>query len=107
MDIKKALSVLYYIGMALVFLGVLMGVTHVEYNYLVLFIGSLPMIGVRVYNRIVGRVENHRIFSILVYSSLFLLPAAWAMYADKSYWVVFIAIMAVLDTYASFRRIRK
>ncbi len=107
MDLKKVLSVLYYIGMVLVFLGVLMGVTHVEFNYLVLFIGSLPMIGVRIYNRIIGRVENHRIFSILIYSALFLLPAAWAMYAGKSYWILFIAIMAALDTYASFRRLRK
>lgn len=107
MDLKKVLSVLYYIGMVMVFLGVLMGVTHVEYNYLVLFIGSLPMIGVRIYNRIIGRAENHRIFSILIYSALFLLPAAWAMYTGRSYWIVFIAMMAVLDTYASFRRIRK
>nr|WP_321453389.1 hypothetical protein [uncultured Carboxylicivirga sp.] len=107
MDKKKILSILYYIGMALVFFGVLMAVTKVEYSYLVLLIGSLPIIGVRIYNRIVGREENHRIFSILIYSSLFLLPASWALFTNRTYWVVFIIMMVALDFYASFRRIRK
>ncbi|MCU4162608.1 hypothetical protein [Carboxylicivirga caseinilyticus] len=107
MDFKRVLSILYYIGMGLVFLGVLMGVTNVDYDYLVLFIGSLPIIGVRIYNRVIGRKENFRVFSILIYSSIFLLPTAWAMYTNRTYWVVFIICMVVLDFYASFRRLRK
>ena len=101
------LSILYYIGMGLVFLGVLMGVTQVDFDYLVLLLGSLPIIGVRIYNRIIGREENRRVFSILIYSSIFLLPAAWALFTNRSYWVVFIMLTVVLDFYASFRRIRK
>ncbi len=107
MDIKKVLSIVYYIGMALVFIGVLMGMSDLEYNYMVLLIGSLPIIGVRIYNWIIGLVENRRVNSILVYSSLFLLPAVWAMYTGRSYWVVFILMVAVLDTFASFRRFKK
>ncbi|MBS2097882.1 hypothetical protein [Carboxylicivirga linearis] len=107
MDYKRLLSILYYIGMGLVFLGVLMGVTQVDFDYLVLLLGSLPIIGVRIYNRIIGREENRRVFSILIYSSVFLLPAAWALYTNRSYWVVFIMLTVVLDFYASFRRIRK
>jgi len=107
MDYKRLLSILYYIGMGLVFLGVLMGVTKVDFAYLVLLMGSLPIIGVRIYNRIIGREENQRVFSILIYSSVFLLPAAWALFTNRSYWVVFIMLTVVLDFYASFRRIRK
>ena len=107
MDYRKFLSILYYIGMGLVFLGVLMGIAHVQYNYLVLLIGSLPIIGVRIYNRVVGRIENRRVFSILVYSSVFLLPAVWALYTNRSYWIVFILLTAVLDTFASYRRFKK
>lgn len=106
MDKRKFLSILYYIGMGLVFLGVLMGMSGVEFNYLVLLIGSIPIIGVRVYNLIIGIAENRRVNSILVYSSAFLLPAVWAMYTGRSYWVIFILMVAVLDTFASFRRFK-
>ncbi len=107
MDYRKVLSILYYIGMGLVFLGVLMGITKVNYSYLVLLVGSIPIIGVRIYNRIVGRKENYRIFSILIYSAIFLFPAVWALYTNRSYWIIFIFLTAALDTYASFRRIKK
>ncbi|MCU4175706.1 hypothetical protein [Carboxylicivirga sp. N1Y90] len=107
MELKKILSITYYIGMALVFLGVLMGVAHVENHYIVLLVGSIPIIGVRVYNLIVGRVENRRVFTILVYSSAFLLPAVWALATDRGYWIIFIMLTAVIDSYASFRRFKK
>lgn len=107
MKIYKLLSVVYYIGMALVFLGVLMHISDLNGGIYTFASGALIIIGIRLYNRIVGREENLRIFTILLYSSLFLLPAAWAMFTHRRYWIVFIIITAALDSYASFRRIRK
>jgi len=93
--------------MALVFLGVLMHISDMYYGAWTFAAGALIMIAIRLYNRIVGRPENQRVFTILLYSSVLLLPAAWAMLTYRRYWVVFILLTAVLDTYASFRRIRK
>ena len=107
MNIYKLLSVVYYIGMALVFLGILMHISELEYGVWIFSGGALSMIGIRLYNRIVGKPENLRIFTILLYSSLLLLPAAWAMYTHRRYWIIFIILTAALDAYASFRRIKK
>lgn len=107
MELKKILSIAYYIGMGLVFLGVLMGVADVSNHYIVLFIGSVPIIGVRIYNRMIGSPEKRTVFTILIYSSLFLLPAVWALATNRGYWIIFIVLTAVLDSYASFRRFKK
>ena len=107
MNIYKVLSVSYYIGMALVFIGVLMHMSDLTYGAYVFGGGSLIMIGIRLYNMLFGKPMNRRVHTILVYSSLMLLPAAWAMITYRRYWVIFIVLTAILDTYASFRRIKK
>jgi len=107
MNIYKFLSVVYYIGMALIFLGVLMHLGAVPNTVYVFSAGALFIIGIRAYNQIAGKPENRRIHTILLYSSLFLAPAAWAMYTGRTYWIVFIILTAALDSYASFRRIKK
>ncbi|MBK3517656.1 hypothetical protein [Carboxylicivirga marina] len=107
MKIYKLLSIVYYIGMALVFIGVLMHISDLVSGAWVFGAGSLIMIGIRGYNRMIGRIENRRVFTILLYSSLMLLPATWAMLSYRKYWIIFIALTALLDTYASFRRIKK
>ena len=107
MKIYKLLSIVYYIGMALVFIGVLMHISDLNYGAWVFGGGSLIMIGIRGYNRMIGRIENQRVFTILLYSSIMLLPATWAMLTGRKYWIIFIALTAILDTYASFRRIKK
>ncbi|WP_439184034.1 hypothetical protein [Carboxylicivirga taeanensis] len=107
MNIYKLLSVIYYIGMALVFLGILMHISDMESGAWCFSGGAITMVGIRLYNRIVGKVENQRVFTILLYSAIMLLPAAWAMLTHRRYWIIFIALTAILDTYASYRRIRK
>jgi len=107
MNIYKLLSVIYYLGMALVFLGVLMHISELEYGAWCFAGGAITMVGIRLYNRIIGKPENQRIFTILLYSSLLLLPAAWVMYTNRGYWVIFLLITAALDSYASYRRIKK
>ena len=107
MNIYKLLSVIYYVGMALVFLGVLMHISDLSYGAWVFSAGAFVMIAIRFYNRTIGKPENQRVYTILLYSSLMLAPAAWAMLTYRRYWVIFILLTAVLDTYASFRRIRK
>jgi len=107
MNIYKLLSAVYYIGMALIFLGILMHVSSISNTVYVFSAGALFIIGIRAYNQIAGKPENRRVHTILLYSSLFLAPAAWAMYTGRTYWIVFIILTAVLDSYASFRRFKK
>ncbi|MCT4648131.1 MAG: hypothetical protein N4A74_24295 [Carboxylicivirga sp.] len=107
MNLYKFLSAIYYVGMALVFLGVLMHITDLQYGVWAFSAGALVMIGIRFYNRTIGKPENKRVNSILFYSSLMLAPAAWAMLTYRRYWIIFIVLTAILDTYASFRRIKK
>ena len=107
MRLNKLLSIAYYIGMGLVFIGVLMGVSDLAAAPWVLLGGTIPIVGVRLYNRLIGRPENQRIFSILLYSSLSLFGAFWGLFTNRSYWILFILIMAVIDAYASYRRIKK
>lgn len=106
MNINKLLSTLYYIAMGLVFFGVLMQLASVPNALIVFGTGAFFMFGIRLYNRIIGKPENRRIFTILLVSASFLLMAAWAIYTNRGYWVLFIFITATLDAYASFRRIR-
>jgi hypothetical protein len=107
MNIYKVLSITYYIGMALVFIGVLMHMSGLNYGAYVFGGRSLIMIGIRLFNRLYGKIENRRVHTILLYSSLMLLPAAWAMITYRRYWIIFLVLTAILDTYASFRRIKK
>jgi general stress protein CsbA len=101
----KFLSILYYLGMALLFAGIIMMMTDMSGGLIVFSAGTLPIVGIRLFNRIVARPERQRINTILFISSLFLAGAAAAKYYDEKYWVVFILITAVLDFYVSFRRI--
>ncbi len=107
MNIYKLLSVIYYVGMALVFLGILMHMSELSYGAWCFAGGAVVMVGIRLYNRLIGKPENQRVYSILLYSAILLLPAAWAMYTHRRYWIIFIILTAVLDTYASYRRIKK
>ena len=102
----KILSITYYIGMALLFAGIIMMMTDISGNLIVFSIGTIPIVGIRLFNRIVAKPERQRINTILFISSLFLVAAAAAFYYNEKYWVVFILITAVLDFYVSFRRVK-
>ncbi|MBR8535930.1 hypothetical protein KDU71_10210 [Carboxylicivirga sediminis] len=107
MNIYKFLSVIYYIGMALVFLGILMHMSGLTYGAWCFAGGAVIMVAIRLYNRMVGKPENQRVYTIMLYSAVLLLLAAWAMLAHRGYWIIFIILTAILDTYASYRRIKK
>lgn len=100
------LSTLYYIGMGLVFIGMILMLTESPFGLSVYALGVLPIIGVRVYNRIVSIPERQRIHTIMVVAALFLAFAGIAFYLSKAYWIVFILIAAALDFYSSFRKFK-
>jgi len=102
----KALSILYYVAMALLFIGIVLLLTDANAGLIVYFAGAIPIVAIRAYNRFVCTPERRRINTILTYSSLFLIAAGTANYFEKPYWVVFILITAVLDFYVSFRKIK-
>lgn len=105
MNYLKLFSILYYIGMAIYIIGIL---TQLSGSYLgpyLLIIGVLPIIGVRIYNRTVAIEARKRINTILLFSSFFLAAAGITVLMNKSYWIIFIIIGAVLDGYSSFRRL--
>ncbi|TAJ09410.1 hypothetical protein DMA11_20090 [Marinilabiliaceae bacterium JC017] len=105
MNVYKFLSGLYYAGMAILLVGIVMYLAELESAFYVFAAGTIPIIGIRAYNLIVGKPENRRIFMILFVSSLFMGAAAAAIFMHKSYWIIGILIAAMLDFYASFRRL--
>ena len=102
----KALSIIYHIGIALLFVGIILLLTDTNGALIVYFIGVIPIAGIRLFNRIVAKPERQRINTILFVSSLFLVAAGVAKFYGKEYWIVFILITAVLDFYVSFRKIK-
>jgi len=104
--ILKTLSTLYYLGMAFLFIGIVMLLTDIYGGLIIYSIGAIPIVSIRIFNRVVCKPDKRRINSILVFSSLFLIATGVAKYYQESYWVVFILITAVLDFYVSFRKIK-
>ena len=102
----KFFSIAYYVGMILLFIGIVMLLTDIKGGLILFSAGALPIVGVRIFNRSVCKPERRRINTILVISSLFLLAAGVAKFYHKEYWIVFILITAVLDFYVSFRKIK-
>ena len=102
----KALSILYYLGMILLLVGIVLLLTDKTSGLTIFAIGATPIVGIRLFNRIVAKPERQRINTILFVSSLFLVAAGVAKFYGKEYWIVFILITAVLDFYVSFRKIK-
>jgi hypothetical protein len=67
--------------------------------------GALPIVGVRIYNRLVAAKDHKRINSIMLLSSLLLVLASIAIFYGKNYWTIFIFTASLIDVYASFRRL--
>ena len=102
----KSLSTLYYIGMAFLFIGIVMLLTDIYGGLIVYSIGAIPIVSIRIFNRVVCKPDRRRTNTILVASSLFLIASGVANYFQESYWIVFILITAALDFYISFRKIK-
>ncbi|ASB49631.1 hypothetical protein [Alkalitalea saponilacus] len=104
MELNKLLSTLYYIGMVMLLIGIVLHIAESSAGFYLYATGLLPVFGVRVYNLIIGRPESKRKHGIFVISAIMLVLAGVAMFTGRSYWVLFLAISAVLDFYISFRR---
>jgi hypothetical protein len=105
MNYLKLFSVLYYVGMALVVVGTLVGLSGSELAFWFLAFGVAPIFGIRFYNRMVAAPERQRINGILLISAAALVCGVVAFYMQQQYWVVCMFTAAILDGYASFRRL--
>jgi hypothetical protein len=104
MNILRFLSGLYYAGMVLVISGIIMHLADITGALWVFAIGLIPVLGIRIYNFIIAAPHRKRLNGILMTSAVFLAAAVFAIYYDRSYWIIFVAISAVLDGYTSFRK---
>ena len=104
MGLLRFFSGLYYAGLILILAGIIMHISGAESAPWLFAAGLIPVLGVRIYNFVIAPSNRKRINAILMMSAVFMAVALAAIYYHKSYWVVFIAISAVLDGYTSFRK---
>ncbi|PWD99944.1 hypothetical protein [Marinilabilia rubra] len=104
MGFLRFLSGLYYAGLILILAGIIMHISGMDNAPWLFAAGLIPVLGVRIYNFIIAPSHRKRINGILMLSAVFLAATLAAIYYEKSYWIVFIAISAVLDGYTSFRK---
>jgi len=106
MKTDRLFSILYTAGMIFILAGVILHLADINYDYLVMAIGLLPVIGIRIYNMSKSSSADHRKHMIHVMSSLALAAACVSIYYNTTHWVVFILIFVVLDLYISFRGLK-
>lgn len=104
MNFLRFFSGLYHAGLVLILAGVIMHVTETAAAPWVMAVGIVPVLGVRIYNFVIAPSQRKRPNAILMVSSFFLVAAVLAIYLDRSYWILFVAIAAVFDGYVSFRK---
>jgi len=104
MNFIRFFSGLYHAGLILILAGVIMHVSGISAAPWVIAVGVVPVLGVRIYNFVIAPSHRKRPNAILMVSSFFLVAAVLAIYLGRSYWIVFVAIAAVLDGYVSFRK---
>jgi hypothetical protein len=104
MTTNKILTTLYYQGMVILLTGIIMHISELTYAFWIYFVGLIPVVGIRAFNLVIGKPDNFRKNVILGLSALALVAAGAAMLYGRTYWVIFIAISAVLDLYISFRK---
>ncbi|WP_291856883.1 hypothetical protein [Marinilabilia sp.] len=105
MGFYRLLSGLYYAGMVLILAGIVMNITEMPSAVWVFAVGLIPVLGVRIFNYVIAPAHRKRINGILMLSAVFLTIAIAFIFYKKDYWILFIAISAVLDGYVSFRKI--
>lgn len=105
MGFYRFLSGLYYAGMVLILAGVIMNIAEMKSASWVFAIGLIPVLGIRIYNFMIAPPHRKRTNGILMLSAIFLAVSVTAIYYQKDYWILFIALSAVLDGYVSFRKI--
>lgn len=101
----KKLNALYICGMLLVLAGVILCLAKIESGGYLLAAGALVQLGIRTHNRWHAPREKERIYSIMLLSSAIIGVAAITWFMGKNYWILLIFLAAILDVYASYRRI--
>ncbi len=104
MGFYRFLSGLYYAGMTLILAGIILHLSNISGAEWMLFAGIIPVLGIRIFNFIIAPDARKRINGVLMVSAVFLTIAIFSIYMGRSYWIIFIAISAVLDGYVSFRK---
>jgi hypothetical protein len=104
MQLYRFLSGLYYAGLILILAGIIMHIIDIPGAPWIFTAGIIPVLGVRIYNFVIAPAHRKRINGILMLSAVFLTAAVFAIYFDRGYWILFIAISAMLDGYVSFRK---
>lgn len=104
MSTYKILETSYYIGMVLLITGIIIVLAEKTFGPYIYCIGLIPLIVIRSYNYITGNPENKRKLFILLISTLFLTIAGIAIFLNRSWWILLIAISATIDLYISFRK---
>jgi general stress protein CsbA len=104
MNYIRFFSGLYYAGLIIFLSGIIMHLTDSESAVWLLSIGLIPILGVRIYNFLIAPPQRKRINAILMTSAVFLVVATISISYGREYWIVFIAVSAVLYGYVSFRK---
>lgn len=105
MNYQRTLSIIYYIGMVLVVIATVAALSNTQWAPYLLAAGVAPIVAIRIHNRVNALPDFQRINTILLASSLILAGGVVALFFGKSYWVVCLFTTAMLDIYASFRRL--
>ncbi|MGQ1946249.1 hypothetical protein ACT3CD_04005 [Geofilum sp. OHC36d9] len=103
MQINKTLTTIYYFAMLLILGGIILHITEINFAVPVLITGLIPVLAIRIYNWIMTAPEDRRRSFVYVFSGLALAAAVTAIYFNRSYWIIFVALSALLDFYYSFR----
>lgn len=100
---QRTLTIANYIGMLLIVAGLLLHLNETALGFWLLSAGLVPVLALRSYNLVLAEEDQRRQHFLLLVSALALVATAAALWYNRSYWVIFIAIAAVLDLYLSFR----
>ncbi len=100
---NKNITKIYYVGMALLLAGILLHITEITIGFWIYTIGLLPVLGIRVYQFMSALPDDRRKYIPYLFSGISFGSAAVAIYYGRSYWVIFIALAALLDFYYSYR----
>ncbi len=100
----KIRNVILYVSMALVIVGIVLHVLGLAGGVYVLAVGGFAMFCVRTYSRAICTDKaKMRLCTILIFSSLMVVAAAWVIYTGRRYWVIPLLVCSVLELYVSFR----
>lgn len=105
MKLPAALS---YIAMVTYLVGVVLKVIDLFEAWIPALVGSCLLGFVRIYYRVKSDTKNKsskatRLPAIQMFSAGLMIYSAYLMYMHKGYWILPVAIAAILELYSSYR----